>query len=170
MLTPRVFTITDDSGFLAIVNADRYNSFVSENWEFPQLLNHFIDEMNKNHIIIWATGSENKWTINFSEAPTNANPFREFSKTIEVTDGRLFLANYEDLTMAAQFMDEKIPATHNSSLFVQLNNGKYEITVRQLFDAENYIGDFEREVDFEIIVETGSKKVPDAISQIFWWR
>lgn len=59
--------ITDDSGFIAIVNADKYNSFVDENWELPQLLNRFVDEMNKDALIIWATGSENKWIVEFSD-------------------------------------------------------------------------------------------------------
>jgi hypothetical protein len=40
------FKITDDSGFLAIVNPHKYNSFVDENWELPQLFNHFVNEMN----------------------------------------------------------------------------------------------------------------------------
>jgi len=53
MLNPTSFTITEDSGFLAIVNADKFNSFVSEEWELSQLLNRFVDEMNNNHLIIW---------------------------------------------------------------------------------------------------------------------
>lgn len=36
------FNITDDSGFLAIVNADRYKSFVNEDWELYELMDHFI--------------------------------------------------------------------------------------------------------------------------------
>lgn len=57
--------ITDDSGFIAIVNADKYFSFVDENWNLPQLLNHFVDQMNKQTLIIWTTGLQNTWTIIF---------------------------------------------------------------------------------------------------------
>jgi len=70
------FKITDDSGFLAIVNADRFDSFIDEQWELPQLLNRFIEEMNKRHLIIWGTGSENEWTVEFLDRSTNKNVFR----------------------------------------------------------------------------------------------
>ena len=53
MINPITFKITDDSGFLAIVNADEFNSFVGEEWDLSQLVNRFVDEMNNNHLIIW---------------------------------------------------------------------------------------------------------------------
>ena len=169
MLNSQDFTITDNSGFLAILNADKYNSFVNGQWKYSQLLKHFVDEMNNNHLIIWATGLENEWTVNFSDKPTNKKAFREFSKTIEVTNERLFLTNYEDLTMAAQFEDEKIPAKQNADLYIQLDNGEYEITVRQLFDPKDYEYDAERKVNFEIIIQPGIQKASDEVDKIFWW-
>lgn len=36
-----VFTISDDSGFLAIIEPSNYISFVDEDWELEQLFNHF---------------------------------------------------------------------------------------------------------------------------------
>ena len=57
MLEPRtILTIADDSGFIAIANCDKYISFIDENWELPQLITHFVDEMNKQSLIVWATG------------------------------------------------------------------------------------------------------------------
>lgn len=167
MLVPATFRITDDSGFLAIVNADQYNSFVGKEWEFSQLLNHFIEEMNNDHLITWATGLENEWTVDFLNEFTNNRAFREFSKTITVTNGQLFLTNYEDLTMAAQFADEKIPASHNSNLFIELTNGEYELTVRQLFDPADYEYD-EANMSFEIIVQKAIIKNPHPVSRVFW--
>ena len=104
MITPTNLNITDDSGFLAVANVDKYNSFVSEAWELPQLLGHFVDEMNENTVIVWATGFENEWTIDVLESPSDKKSYREFTQSIEVTNGKLFLTNYEDLTMAAQFV------------------------------------------------------------------
>jgi hypothetical protein len=170
MLNPTAFTITDDSGFLAIVNADKFNSFVSEQWELLQLFQRFIQEMNKDHLIIWATGLENKWTVHFLDKPTNKKAFREFSKAIEVTDGQLFLTNYEDLTMAAQFVDEKIPSKQNQDLYIQLDNGKYEITVRQLFDPTNYEYEEEEKVNFEIVIQPDIKREVHRLDKVFWWR
>ena len=51
----RRLKITDDSGFLAIINSESYKSFVDEDWELIQLMNHFITEMNNKNIIFWAT-------------------------------------------------------------------------------------------------------------------
>jgi len=82
----KAFNITDDSGLLAIVNADRYKSFVHEDWEYEQLMKHFVDQMNNNSFIIWATGLEGDWTICFTDKPSGKQSFREFSKLISVTD------------------------------------------------------------------------------------
>ena len=168
MRNPTTLTITDDSGFLAIVNTDKFNSFVSEEWELSQLLNHFVDEMNKGHLIIWTTGLENKWTVNFTDKPTNKETFKEFTKTIEVTNGQLFLTNYEDLTMAAQFENEKIPSKQNANLYIKLDNGKYEITVRQLFDPAEYEYEDEEKVNFEIVIEPGIKREVQRVDKVFW--
>ena len=169
MLLPTTLTITDDSGFLAIANADRYNSFVDFEWELPQLLNHFIDEMNNGNLIIWRTDSENRWTIDFRENPSSKKAFREFVKTIEVTHGRLFLTNYEDLTIAAQFHEEKIPAKHNADLYVKLDNGNYELTIRQLFDPKDFQFEEEGKVNFELVIRVNAKKRVQKIDRIIWW-
>ena len=161
--------VTDDSGFIAIANADKYLSFVNKNWKFPQLLNHFIDEMNKQAFIVWATGLQNTWTVTFMHKPTDKKAFREFSKSIDVSNGQLFLTNYEDLTMAAQFDKEKIPANHNSDLCIKLGNGKYILTIRQMFDPENYEYDQSEKNDFEIITQVDRNDQDKKIDKVFWW-
>jgi hypothetical protein len=163
------FQITDDSGFMAIVNSEKYVSFVDENWELPQLLDHFIEEMNKDALIIWSTGIEGEWNVRFSDKPYSEKSFREFSKTINITNGQLFLANYEDLTMAAQFADDKIPAEHNSNLSVKLPNGKYELTIRQMFDPEDHDYDPEGKINFEVIVKSATTPSLQKIDSVYWW-
>ncbi len=162
-------TITDDSGFIGIVNADKYKSFVNEDWELPQLLNHFIDEMNNNNLILWSTGSENVWTVNFVNKPSDKTSFREFYKTVEITNGKIFLTNYDDLAMAAQHADEKIPAKHNSDLFIPFDNGRHEFQIRQLFDPEDYKYDPDGQVNFEIVVQADTNKNVQQIDKVFWW-
>src|SRR5450755_4135355 len=137
----KTLKITDDSGFIAIANSDKYISFVDKDWELPQLLHHFVNEMNKDALIIWSTGMENDWTIDFLAKPSSKKSFRELNKSISVTDGQLFLTNYEDLTTAAQFREERIPSRHNSHLNIKLENGKYNITIRQMFDPDDNIYD-----------------------------
>ena len=158
----------DDSGFLALVNAYTYKSFVSRNWTFSQLLNHFVREMNNDHLIIWSTGSENSWTVCFVEQPSEKSSFREFTKTMEVTDQKLFLTNYEDLTMAAQFEQEAIPAKHNAHLFIELDNGIYELTVRQLVDPQDSNYTLECNIGFEIVIRPTPVKESQLIEKIFW--
>src|SRR4030095_10823986 len=160
-------SITDDSGFLAIVNADKYNSFVNEKWTLPQLFERFVEEMNRDNLIIWSTGCENTWTINFVDKASDKKSFREFSKTMAVTDGRIFLTNFEDLTMSAQHEDEKIPAKHNADLYIKLDNGIYVFKIRQLFDPTHYkheAGD----VGFEIVVQSNLKTIEQKVEEVFW--
>ena len=168
MQNSTTLTITDDSGFLGIVNADKYNSFVSEDWQLAQLLNRFVDEMNNDNLILWSTGSENVWTVNFVSRPSDIKSFREFYKTLEVTSGKIFLTNYEDLTMSAQYHDEKIPAKHNADLSIVLGNGRHEFQIRQLFDPEDDDYEPEGKVNFEIVVRPDSSKKFQRIDKVFW--
>jgi hypothetical protein len=164
------FKITDDSGFLAIVNADRYKSFVHEDWELHELMDHFIAEMNNDNLIIWATGLENYWAVAFLTAPSPKPTFREFTKTIEVTAGRLYLTNYEDLTMVAQFADEKLPPTHQEDKYIDLPNGRYSLTIRQLYDPVHIDPDVPDAIHFEIIAIPAAASAIDPIEKIFWWE
>jgi len=160
------FSITDDSGFLAIVNSDKYSPFVNKNWELPELMKHFVDQMNNEALIIWATGAENEWTVNFVDKPTDKYDYKKFDKIIEVTNGQLFLTNYEDLTMAAQFKEDQIPSRHNSSKNIGLDNGTYNLTIRQLFDPTQ--NDYELDkISFEIVVQPTTEQ-NQKIDKIFW--
>ena len=164
------FKITDDSGFLAIVNADRYKSFVHEDWELHELMDHFIAEMNNDNLIIWATGLENYWAVDFLSAPSPKPAFRQLTKTIEVTGGRLYLTNYEDLTMVAQFADEKLPPSHQEDKYIDLPNGRYSLTIRQLYDPAHIDPDAPNATHFEIIAIPAAASPIDPIEKIFWWE
>lgn len=160
--------ISDGSGFLAIVNDETYQSFVAENWELSQLMAHFISEMNKNSLIFWGTGSPEEWTVSLLDKPSGKKSFREFTKSITVTNEKLYMTNYEDLTMAAQFKDEKIPAAHNSDWIIKLDNGKYDMTIRQMFDPEDYDYEAEGKINFEIVMQKTNQESA-SITEIYWW-
>ena len=163
------FKISDGSGFLAIVNDDTYKSFLYENWELPQLMNHFIFEMNKSALIFWATGSQEEWTVALLEKPSAKKSFRAFTKSITVTNEKLYLTNYEDLTMAAQFKDEKVPAAHNADWIIKLDNGIYDMTIRQLFDPEDFDYEAEGKINFEIVIQKAHQETR-SITEIYWWK
>ena len=49
-----VFEVTDDSGFLAIIDPDAYRGFVHADWTWDTIQEHFRREMRDRHLLIWA--------------------------------------------------------------------------------------------------------------------
>jgi hypothetical protein len=170
MLIPISLQITDDSGFLAIVNAAKYNSFINEDWELSQLTDRFVDEMNGNNFIIWSTGAENSWTVNFVNKVSDRKSFREFTKVMAVTDAQVYLTNYEDLTMAAAYEDQKIPSVHNADLCIKLANGIYDFKIRQLFNPGDDDLPADDEVSFEVVIQPHDNSEIMQVDKVFWWN
>ncbi len=129
--------ITDDSGFLAVIDPDAYASFVAEDWELEDLVSHFRTEMSRHRLLIWGTGSEGLWGIDVRSQPSNVNGYRELRGGILCTSGRLLLTNYESLTMAAQFEDVDLPQNHESEQILKLNPGSYLSRIVQSHDPED---------------------------------
>jgi len=96
--------------------------------------------------------------------------YREFTQTIEVTNGRLYITNYEDLTMAAQFIDEKLPANQNSNLRIPIENGFYEARIRQLFDHQKGTTESNEKTDFEILFQPATKDRMIKADKVSWWK
>jgi len=163
------FDFLDEDGFISIVNADKYKGFVDSDWQLDQLLQHFVDQMNNNSLIIWNSNEDggNKWTIEILNQPSEKEEFRHFSFPITVTNDCLYLVPYNDLTIAAQFENEIVPSKYNSHLKVNIANGFYNVTVRQMFDPKNF--GYEAEAThFEIIFNIGNV-TDQKTSKVFWW-
>src|ERR1700749_615741 len=164
--------IIDDDGFISLVNGGSYQGFVSEDWQFDQLMKHFVDQMNIGNIIVWQTSNDGgvDWLVSFQDSPSDNSAFRQFEHLINITSGQLFLSNYSDLTMAAQFSDVSIPTTHNADLKIELENGWYKIAVRQLFDPDNALQRFETDenVSFEIIITPSNEIINQSVSKVYW--
>jgi len=166
--------IIDDDGFIALVNSDNYQAFVDNDWKFGQLMTHFVDQMNAGNIVIWQTGIDGggNWLVSFQEQPSNAKAFRHFDHFINVTTGELFLTNYSDLTMAAQFSDVSVPAAHNTDLKIELENGCYKLTVRQLFNPDSHMKYFDPEtkenISFEIVLTLSTENIQQQVNDIYW--
>jgi hypothetical protein len=149
----KIFKITDDSGFMGLVNVDKYDSFVNENWEFSELRERFIQEMNRCNLLFWSTGLEGLWNVRITTDEGEQKPFRTISGDINVTDEKLFLINYEDLSMAAQFQDQKLPQKHNADLGLKIENGNYRVQINQMFNPDNFPQDDSDKVHFEIVIK-----------------
>ena len=169
----KILELPDYSGFSAIVDLDQYKSFVASNWDFDLLKKHFVKQMDLNRILVWATsGSGGTWQVKIGDEKSDASPFREVKGVIEVTNNRLYLCNYETLTMAAQFETVQLPEAYLDSLFIDLENGKYGVAIRQMHDLENYF-DENNEIDFEVILRK-IRKFPEIYNnqfgEIIWWK
>ncbi|WP_446217599.1 hypothetical protein [Micromonospora sp. IBHARD004] len=109
----RTFEVTDDSGFLALVDHHAYQGFVHADWTYDTLLDHFRAAITERSLLVWGTGREDVWTVDVvvdGLAPPTG--FRRTIGPIHVTAGQLHLTNYESLTMAAQFGQVRLPEPH----------------------------------------------------------
>ncbi|MFG2169290.1 hypothetical protein [Micromonospora chersina] len=130
--------MTDDSGFLALVDHHAYPGFVGANWTYDELLAHFRSAMAERSLLLWGTGREDVWTVDVvvdGLAPLAG--FRRAIGAIHVTAGQLHLTNYESLTMAAQFNDVQLPEPHLQDLVFELPTGMYRCEVVQLEDPDD---------------------------------
>jgi len=131
------FKVTDDSGFLAIIDPDAYRGFVSADWTWETIRRRFIREMRERHLLIWGTGLAHFWSIDVSFHPTKATGFREVTGSIAASQGRLLLTNYESLTMAAQYSDVRLPEAHEREQVLSVSPGPYDCRIIQLSDPES---------------------------------
>lgn len=67
--------------------------------------------------------------------------------------------------MATQFEDEKISAKHKAQCYSQLDNGKYKVTVRQLFSPSQYVSD--GNINFEVVIQADGMSNPQYINEVF---
>lgn len=165
------FQIYDEDGFLSIVNTDRYQTFVNEDWSLEQLFEHFAIEMSRLNIVVWQTNSDGggEWNIEVLDKPKDKLAFRSFSKTIEVTNGALYVVNYTDLTMAAQFYDVTLPEKENADCKITLPNGRYSVVVRQMFNPDE-LEDEPDQTAFEIVIKEENSNSDETVQKVFWWE
>ncbi len=164
-----IININDYDGIISLVNSETYNSFVAENWELEQLKKHFIDEMNSDSIIVWQTnnfGGDN-WKVDLRTDESEEIAHSEFTKSIQVTNGKLYLADYTDLTMAAQFNDYSIPAKGHEMQVFEIENGKYQVKIKRLFNPDEELE--EGKNAFEIIFRKNTEINNLKVDKIFWW-
>lgn len=147
-----------DTNFIGIANAEQYHTFVDEDWTLESLLNHFAKEMTKGNVLIsqmTEEGIEHSWkvTVNIGTEEINTNCFRRAIHFLSVTSHELYLVDYDCLTMAAQFDDEKVPDENCSNYQIPIDNGNYKVEVLQYYnvDKNEYTGSNETDILFNFI-------------------
>ena len=162
MNTQKLKIITDGS-IIAIANTKKYNETLSNqtNWTWRQF-NNFILETNKDNLVVFDTSWENEWTVEFLiNIETDKAYFRKFEQSIEVTDQKLYLINWTDLTSSLQFKDTKLPDEINKEIKFDIENGFYKVVVKQLFNPEDYEYISENKINFivEFIIQSENPKM-----------
>jgi len=147
-----LFQISDDASFLGLINTDLYESFISEDWEFEDIENRIIRECKNGHLLFWGTSVPNLWTVRICDQASDQKAFQSFQGKIKVSQSKLHLINYESITLAAHFEDEKLPNSDIEALYVPLENGIYNVNVRQLFDPEKDLIEDES-LGFELVLQ-----------------
>jgi hypothetical protein len=131
--------VTDDSGFLALVDPDTYSGFVGKNWQLEDVLTRFRQEMAAGHLLVWGTGQEGCWTVDAAVRDDPARGIREVAGSIVCSRGRLLVTNYESLTMVAQFADMTLPQAHEADQVLEVPPGLYACRVVQhVLKASNW--------------------------------
>ncbi|MBE1485356.1 hypothetical protein [Plantactinospora soyae] len=165
----RRFEVTDDSGFLALVDHHAYDGFVDKQWTYDTLFAHFRAAMAQRSLLLWGTGREGFWTVDVVVGePAPQAGFRRTSGPIQVTSGQLHVLNYESLTMAAQFADVRLPEPYMRDLVLELPTGSYGCEIVQLDDPDGDIDDeSERERPHFLVTLTAGQQ-PEPWSQPAW--
>jgi len=151
--------VTDDSGFLAVIDPDAYQGFVASDWDLDALQLRFREQMAARRLLIWGTGQEGSWTVRVQLGPDTSQGFREVSGSIVSTKGRLLLTNYESLTMAAQYDDVRLPERHQADLVITVPPGAYRCRVVQ-HTEHDHGGQEGAPPDFTISLENTADLLP----------
>lgn len=173
----KTLEITDDNGFLGIVNCATFNGSLPSKRDFDVIKKMLITEINNHRLLFWATGCEGFWKARFAAEPSDIEAFREFNGVIEVTDNKLYLINYTGLMMTATYEDYSLPSPlpHLQKLFIELANGKYLVKIRQITDPEFLHPDpsHEEPFHFEIIPMKITKHpslYKNKVDEIYWFK
>jgi len=162
----------DDTNFIGLANAEKYKSFVDEDWELDILLQHFADEMKKGHILVFQMteeGNEHSWNVDIKIGDENIvqKCFRKAEGYLKVAENHLYLVDYICLTMAAQFEDEKVPDENSSNYKIEIENGIYKIEIFQYYNADKdeYVGTNETDLLLNFIKVPNFQPIAD---KVFW--
>lgn len=120
----------DDDGFVCVVAPDSYEGFVDEDWTLDRLLGRFVEQMNRGALFVAYPGPDAANSeIRLGTEQARAGTGREASGIVQVGAAGLWLTDYAELTMAAQFSDESPIASYSQRLPVTA--GRYRITLRE---------------------------------------
>lgn len=126
-----LFSEVDEDGFVALVCPETYAGYVAENWTLEQVVERFLEQINSHTLFVAHPGPNSAdEPLRISDRPSPVTALREASGFLQVGEDGLWLTDYTQLTMSAQFADEAPIAGHHTRLPVA--PGAYRVTIRQL--------------------------------------
>ena len=135
--TAQIVHVGGDGSHLAIVDAEQYRSFVGDWAQDDRLRKHLINQSARESVIAWGTGFECDWKLAISPGISNRSGFREFESVITTKSGKLYVVNFDSLTMAAQFENHTLPDEETADYRFVVPPGRYRVRIVQLVDPES---------------------------------
>lgn len=172
MTLPVTIDLYEYDGILALVDTAAYRSEIAWVSLEEDLVPHLAREAEAGHLIVWRTSElgGGEFRVDVVPEPTDAQSHRELTASIDVTEGRLHLVNYTDLTMASDEEQGALPFASGADWSVELENGRYEVTVRQFFDPAIDL-QADDGASFEIVLRPSVSTAESAgVVGIHWWQ
>ncbi|WP_445658921.1 hypothetical protein [Achromobacter sp. NCFB-sbj8-Ac1-l] len=165
-LTPfELHAHVDEDGFFALVCPDAYQGYVHEDWTLAQVLERFVQQMNAQALFAAFPGPDlADASLRIADVASPGAAWRTVSGLVRVGEGGLWLTDYTQLTMAAQF-DDEMP-TRDEQLQLPIGPGLYRVTLRQF--AVSYEDD--QDPAAELVIEpAGADDIMPAIDAVPWF-
>ena len=161
--------ISDDASMISLIDCSRYVSFAGDDWYADhRLTNHLVAQCNRQTILSWGAGFETDWLVEVKQGITDTSGYREFFGHITCSSGVLYFANYDSLTMAAQYRDYLLPDKETSGYRLDLPQGRYRVRVVQTIDPKESWEDTLGENPAFLIEYESTDESPSPVSQIPW--
>lgn len=133
-----MYNISEDDGFLVLLDPNTYVTFIGDEADFDQIIHHIKDEMSKYRILVWGTETGGNWRVQVVHGESSINGYRDVTGFITVSQNFLCITNFFELRMTARnpllFMPTKSASSHR----VELENGTYSCRIIQLYDPNDF--------------------------------
>ncbi|NKS56246.1 hypothetical protein GS504_01280 [Rhodococcus hoagii] len=143
----------DEDGFVCLVAAGAYDGFVGTDWELDELLKRFAEQMSRGALFVAYAGPDAAdGELRIVAEASSQRATRETAGVIDAADD-VWLTDYAQLTMAAQFDDER-PQSDDPESRLPVPAGRYRILLREIASNDDPV--------FELVVSPAS--VDDAVA------
>ncbi|OYD61034.1 hypothetical protein BDB13_5962 [Rhodococcus sp. OK302] len=157
---PRI-TSVDEDGFICLVAAGHYDGFVGTDWELDELLTRFAEQMSRGALFVAYAGPDAAGgELRIVAEGSSQRAEREAAGVIDAADG-VWLTDYTQLTMGAQFDDER-PETDDPDSRLSVPAGRYRILLREFASDDGPV--------FELVVSPAGVDDTVAHAEVPWFE